>query len=151
MNSKGEEKTENLGQQWSEKSIFFFLKVSADLLLYLRSPTTQIYEIKSPSWTILWFRILGIFSVKNIKRLCVFMFQTSDNSQLCIDSQYSSQQLPIVSSLKHKNTQPLYIFNRENSQNSKPQNGPRRGLDFIALDLCKGHILYCSYTFFIFT
>ena len=36
MNSKGEEKTENLGQQWSEKSIFFFLKVSADLLLYLR-------------------------------------------------------------------------------------------------------------------
>ena len=40
MNSKGEEKTENLGQQWSEKSIFFFLKVSADLLLYLRSPTT---------------------------------------------------------------------------------------------------------------
>ena len=31
------------------------------------------------------------------------------------------------------NTQPLYIFNRENSQNSEPQNGPRRGLDFIAL------------------
>ena len=61
------------------------------------------------------------------------MFQTSDNSQLCIDSQYSSQQLTIVSSLKHKNTQPLYIFNRENPQNSEPQNGPRRGLDFIAL------------------
>jgi hypothetical protein len=36
--------------------------------------------------------------------------------------------------LKHKNTQHLYIFNRENSQNSEPQNGPRRGLDFIALD-----------------
>jgi hypothetical protein len=35
--------------------------------------------------------------------------------------------------LKHKNTQPIYIFNRENPQNSKPQNGPRRGLDFIAL------------------
>jgi hypothetical protein len=35
--------------------------------------------------------------------------------------------------LKHKNTQPLYIFNRENPQNSEPQNGPRRGLDFIAL------------------
>ena len=35
----------------------------------------QSYEIKSPPWTILWFRILGIFSVENIKR-CVFMFQT---------------------------------------------------------------------------
>ena len=37
--------------------------------------------------------------------------------------------------MKHKNTQPLYIFNRENPQNSEPQNGPRRGLDFIALVL----------------
>ena len=27
---------------------------------------------------------------ENIARLSVFMFQTSDNSQLCIDSQYSS-------------------------------------------------------------
>ena len=35
--------------------------------------------------------------------------------------------------MKHKNTQPLYIFNRKNPQNSEPQNGPRRGLDFIAL------------------
>jgi hypothetical protein len=35
--------------------------------------------------------------------------------------------------LKYKNTQTIYIFNRENSQNSDPQNGPRRGLDFIAL------------------
>jgi hypothetical protein len=34
--------------------------------------------------------------------------------------------------LKHKNTQPSYIFNRENPQNSEP----RRGLDFIALLLC---------------
>ena len=51
----------------------------------------------------------------------------------CTDSQYSSQYLTIVSSLKHKNTQPLYIFNRENPQNSEPQTGPRRGLDFIAL------------------
>ena len=41
--------------------------------------------------------------------------------------------MTIVWSLKHKNTQPLYIFNRENPQNSEPQNGPRRGLDFIAL------------------
>ena len=38
--------------------------------------SNQSYEIKSPPWTILWFRILGIFSVENIKRLCVFMFQT---------------------------------------------------------------------------
>ena len=51
----------------------------------------QSYEIKSPPWTILWFRILGIFSVENIARLGVFVFQTSDNNQLCIDSQYSSQ------------------------------------------------------------
>ena len=71
------------------------------------------------------------YPVENIKRLCVFMFQTWDNSQLSTDSQYSSQ--TIVSSLKHKNTQPLYIFNWENPQNSEPQNGPRRGLDFIAL------------------
>ena len=35
--------------------------------------------------------------------------------------------------MKHKSTQPLYIFNRENPQNSEQQNGPRRGLDFIAL------------------
>ena len=39
----------------------------------------------------------------------------------------------LSASLKHKNTQPSYIFNRENPQNSEPQNGPRRGLDFIAL------------------
>ena len=55
------------------------------------STLDQSYEIKSPPWTILWFRILGIFSVENTARLAVFMFQTSDDSQLCIDSQYSSQ------------------------------------------------------------
>ena len=70
----------------------------------------QSYEIKSPPWTILWFRILKIFSVGNIDRLGVFMFQTWDNSQLCIDSQYSSQKLTIVWSLKHRNTQPICIF-----------------------------------------
>ena len=42
----------------------------------------QSYVIKSAPWTILWFRILGIFFVENIKRLCVFMFQTCSNSQL---------------------------------------------------------------------
>ena len=80
------------------------------------------------------------YPVENIKRLCVFMFQTWDNSQLCTDSQYSSQWLTIVSSLKKENTQPLYIFSRENTQNSEPQNGPRRGLDYIALQ-----ILSCDY------
>jgi len=43
--------------------------------LILILPYHQSYEIKSPPWIILWLRILGIFSVKNIKRLCVFMFQ----------------------------------------------------------------------------
>ena len=42
------------------------------------------------------------------------------------DSQYSSQYLT------------LYILNRENPHNSEPQNGPRRGLDFIALRLIQG-------------
>ena len=52
----------------------------------------QSYEIKSPTWTILWFRIQGIFFVENIDRLEAFMFKPDrDNSQLCIDSQYSSQ------------------------------------------------------------
>ena len=39
-------------------------------------PWYQSYEIKSPPLTILWFRILRIFSVENIDRLGVFMFQT---------------------------------------------------------------------------
>ena len=43
--------------------------------------------------------------------------------------------MTIGASLKHKNTQLLYIFNRENPQNSEPQNGPRSGLDYIALHL----------------
>jgi hypothetical protein len=30
----------------------------------------------------------------------------------------------------------MYIFNRENPQNSEPQNGLRRGFDFIALLTC---------------
>ena len=51
-------------------SQFFFVFLEG------RSFLLQSYEIKSPPWTILWFRILGIFSVENIKRLCVFMFQT---------------------------------------------------------------------------
>ena len=49
--------------------------------------------------------------------------------------------MTIVSSLKDKNTQSLYIFNGENPQNSEPQNGPRRGLDFIAKPACKEEML----------
>ena len=52
--------------------------------------------------------------------------------------------LTIVSSLKHENTQPLYIFKRKNPRNSEPQNGPRRGLDFIALISCYDPSLTCS-------
>ena len=93
----------------------------------------QSYEIKSPPWTILWFRILGIFSVEYIKRLCVFMFQTCSNSQLLRRVLWINAELTIAWILKHKNTQPSYISNWENPQNSEPQNRPRRGLDIIAL------------------
>ena len=66
----------------------------------------QSYEIKSPPWTILWFRILGI-----IARLGVFMFQTSDNSQLCIDSQYILFSVTDYC-LKFETSKPIYIFSR---------------------------------------
>ena len=72
----------------------------------------QSYVIKSAPWTILWFRILGIFSVENIKRLCVFMFKTCSNSQLLRRVLWISAEQPIGASLKHKNTQPLYIIHR---------------------------------------
>jgi len=45
----------------------------------------------------------------------------------------------LIHSLKHKNTQPLCIYNKENPQNSEPQNGPMRGLDCIALQECALH------------
>ena len=51
----------------------------------------QSYEIKFPPWTILWFRILGIFSVENIKRVCFFMFQTYSNNQLCTEKSTVNQ------------------------------------------------------------
>ena len=72
------------------------------------SPEFKSYKIKSPPWTIWWFRILGIISVENIDRLGAMMFQTSNNSQLCIDSQYSSQKLTIVWCLTHQSTQPIF-------------------------------------------
>ena len=52
------------------------------------------------------------YPVENLKRLCVFMFQTWDNSQLCTDSQYSSQHLTIGWSLIHHSTQHILIFSR---------------------------------------
>ena len=61
------------------------------------------------------------------------MFQTSDNSQLLRRVLSINVELTIVSSLKHKSTQPIYVFSRENPQNSESQNGPRRGLYLIAL------------------
>ena len=76
------------------------------------------------------------YPVENIDRLGDLMFQTSDNGQLLRRVVWINAELTIVSSLKHKNSQPSYIFNRENPQNSEPQNGPRRGLDFIALNVC---------------
>ena len=72
----------------------------------------QSYVIKSAPWTILWFRILEIFSAEYIKRLCVFMFQTCSNSQLLRRVLWISAEETIGASLKHKNTQPLYIFSR---------------------------------------
>ena len=71
--------------------------------------------------------------VENVARLGVFMFQTSNNSQLLRRVLWINAELTIIWSLKHKNTQPSYFFNRENPQNSEPQFVPRRGLDFIAL------------------
>jgi hypothetical protein len=73
------------------RAIYFPLFQCETPCIWLMLSFSQSYEIKSSPWTILWFRILGIFSVENIAKLGVFMFQTSDNSQLCIDLQYSSQ------------------------------------------------------------
>ena len=52
------------------------------------------------------------YPVENIDRLGFLMFQTSDNSQLLRRVLWISAELTIVSSLKHKNTQPRYSFNR---------------------------------------
>ena len=79
------------------------------------------------------------YPVKNIARLGVLMFQTSENSQLVRRVLWINAKRTIVWSLKHKNTQPSYIFNRENPQNSESQNGPRRGLEFIALHYTDMH------------
>ena len=57
--------------------------------------------------------------IENIDRLGDLMFQTSDNSQLQRRVLWINGQLTIFWSLKHKISQPIYIFNRENSQNSE--------------------------------
>ena len=74
-----------------------------------------------------------LYPIENIDRLGDLMFQTSKNSQLLRRLLGINAELTFVSSLKHKNAQPSYIFNSGNPQNFEPQNGPRRGLDFIAL------------------
>ena len=66
----------------------------------------QSYEIKSPPWAILWFRILGIFSVENIKRLGVFMFQTWD-------SYCESVQSWLLSQVWNIKTHNIFIFSTE--------------------------------------
>ena len=71
--------------------------------------------------------------VENIDKLGDLMFQTWDKSQLLRRVLWINAQLTNVWHLKHKISQPIYIFNRENSHNSEWSNGPRRGLDFIAL------------------
>jgi hypothetical protein len=67
----------------------------------------------------LWDQVpsLDHFAVQNSGDfLCwnykVFMFQTWDNSHLLRRVLWISAELSVVSSLKHKNTQPLYMFNR---------------------------------------
>ena len=81
------------GSLYNEKSAWFLTFQTLELnVVWLRSRhfTTiylstgickkQSYEIKSPPWTIWWFRILGIFSVENVNRLGAMMFQTSDST-----------------------------------------------------------------------
>jgi hypothetical protein len=73
-----------------------------------------LHTIISSGWVVQSYviRILGIFSVEHIKRLCVFMFKTCSNSQLLRRVLWISAEQAIGASLKHKNTQPLYMFNR---------------------------------------
>ena len=85
-----------------------------------------------PSLSLSRWRTLTLLKIY-VDRLGDLMFQTSDKSQLLRRVLWINAQLTIVWSLKHKISQPIYIFNRQNSQNSESPNGPRRGLDFIAL------------------
>ena len=96
----------------ARKKKVFWLNLDDKSKFGLEVTRNQSYEIKSPPYTILWFRILGVFSVENIKRLCVFMFQTWDNSHLLRRVLWISAKQTIGASLKYKNTKPLYIFNR---------------------------------------
>ena len=67
---------------------------------------TQSYEIKSPPWTILWFRILRIFSVESIARLYVSNFRQV-SSALIHSTLLSSWLLSEVWNIKTPN---LFIF-----------------------------------------
>ena len=105
----------HLGTYHVQKSRDLKNKKSPGIMETLVTTCNQSYVIKSAPWTILWFRILGIFSVEYIKRLCVFMFQTCSNSQLLRRVLWISAEQTIGASLKHKYTQPLYIFKLESS------------------------------------
>ena len=52
------------------------------------------------------------YPVENIDRVGVLMFQTVDKLYSYWEEYYESMQSWL--SLNHKNTQPIYIFNREN-------------------------------------
>ena len=89
------------------------------------------------------------YPVENKDRLGDFMFQTSDNSQLLRRVLWTNAELTIVWSLNHKNTQPSYNSKIENPQKSETQNGPRKGLDFIALrDINQTKKQFCFLNFF---
>ena len=94
-----------------EKKIFDNDRTIRHLYCF-RCSFCQSYEIKSPPWTILWFRILGIFSVENIARLGVLCFklQTIVSSALIHSTLLSSWLLSQVWNIKTHN---LFIFSTE--------------------------------------
>ena len=86
----------------------------------------EIFEILSERTFIFWCNCIFTEMLHKIGPLYF-----TEKSILWINAE-----LTCVWSLKHKNTQPIYIFNRENTQNSEPQNGPRRGTWFHSFAFC---------------
>ena len=73
------------------------------------------------------------YPVENIDRLGVLMFQTSDNSQLLRRVLWINAELTIVSSLKHKNTQPIYS-RTSNIESNDSQNGGLEDYNIILME-----------------
>ena len=96
------------------------------------SYSTKLCINQVPSWSLSRWRTLTLEKIKIGWVLWCIKLQTMLRRVLWINAQ-----LTIVWSLKHHSTQPTYIFNRENPQNSESPKGPRRGLDFIALVFLK--------------